>query len=69
MKPAPPVTSTRSPTRSRLRVGRRPLAAGAVALLAAMALGACGGGSGTGAVFAAGREAGLLERLDPGGAR
>jgi DNA-binding beta-propeller fold protein YncE len=46
MKPAPPVTSTRSRTRRRLRVGRRPLAAVAVGLLAAAALSACGGGSG-----------------------
>lgn len=46
MNPAPPVTSTRSPTRRRLRVGPRSLTGAAAAVLAATVLAACGGGSG-----------------------
>jgi DNA-binding beta-propeller fold protein YncE len=68
MKPAPPVTSTRSPTRRRLRIGRRPLAAGAVALLAAVALSACGGGSGAAAPRRAAEPAESPPlRVDPAG--
>lgn len=44
MNPAPPVTSTRSPIRRRLRVGRRGAAA---CLLAATAVAGCGGGGTT----------------------
>jgi DNA-binding beta-propeller fold protein YncE len=45
MNPAPPVTSTRSPTRRRLRVGGRGAAA---FLLAATAVAGCGGGGTSG---------------------
>jgi DNA-binding beta-propeller fold protein YncE len=45
MNPAPPVTSTRSPTRRRLRVRRRGAAA---CLLAVTAVAGCGGGSPSG---------------------